>query len=162
EDVAMTYMPQISRRSFVASIAALGGGLALGFHLPTGDAPARAATQVGEVNVWVVIQPDDAVIIRVARSEMGQGIITALPMLVAEELGCDWSKVRAEFPDADENLRRQRAWGDMATGGSRSVRGSQEYLRKAGAAAREMLVAAAAQRWHVPATECQAVKGVIT
>jgi len=158
----MTYVPQFSRRSFVASVAALGGGLALGFHLPTGTTPAGAATRVGEVNAWVVIQPDDSVIIRVARSEMGQGIITALPMLVAEELGCDWSKVRAEFPDADENLRRQRAWGDMATGGSRSVRGSQEYLRKAGAAAREMLVAAAAQRWDVPAAECQAAKGVIT
>jgi len=155
-------MPQISRRSFVASVAALGGGLALGFHLPTGATPAGAATRVGEVNAWVVIQPDDSVIIRVARSEMGQGIITALPMLVAEELGCDWSKVRAEFPDADENLRRQRAWGDMATGGSRSVRGSQEYLRKAGAAAREMLVEAAAQQWDVPAAECQAAKGVIT
>jgi len=158
----MTYMPQISRRSFVASVAALGGGLALGFHLPTGATPAGAATRDGEVNAWVVIQPDDTVIIRVARSEMGQGIITALPMLVAEELGCDWSKVRAEFPDADENLRRQRAWGDMATGGSRSVRGSQEYLRKAGAAAREMLVEAAAQQWDVPAAECQAAKGVIT
>ena len=158
----MTYMPQISRRSFVASVAALGGGLALGFHLPTGAAPARAAAAAGEVNAWVVIQPDDAVIIRVARSEMGQGIITALPMLVAEELECDWTKVRAEFPDADENLRRKRAWGDMSTGGSRSVRGSQEYLRKAGAAAREMLVAAAAQQWNVPAAECQAAKSVIT
>src|SRR5207247_10794739 len=103
----MTYMSQISRRSFVASVATLGGGLALGFHLPTGAAPARAAARPGEVNAWVVIQPDDAVIIRVARSEMGQGIVTALPMLVAEELECDWSKVRAEFPDADENLRRQ-------------------------------------------------------
>ena len=119
----MTYMPQVSRRSFVASAAALGGGLALGFHLPTGVAPARAAAaDAAEVNAWVVIQPDDAVVIRVARSEMGQGITTALPMLVAEELECDWSKVRAEFPSADENLRRKRAWGDMSTGGSRSVR----------------------------------------
>jgi len=158
----MTYMPQLSRRSFVFSVAALGGGLALGFHLPTGATPARAAAGSAEVNAWVVIQPDDAVVIRVARSEMGQGITTALPMLVAEELECDWTKVRAEFPTADENLRRKRAWGDMSTGGSRSVRGSQEYLRKAGATAREMLVAAAAQQWNVPAVECQAEKSVIT
>jgi isoquinoline 1-oxidoreductase beta subunit len=158
----MTHMPQLSRRSFVASVAALGGGLALGFHLPTGAGPARAGAGAAEVNAWVVVQPDDAVVIRVARSEMGQGITTALPMLVAEELECDWNKVRAEFPTADENLRRHRAWGDMSTGGSRSVRGSQEYLRKAGAAAREMLVVAAAQRWNVPAAECLAAKSIIT
>jgi isoquinoline 1-oxidoreductase beta subunit len=158
----MTYMPQISRRSFVASVAALGGGLALGFHLPTGGGPAQAAAGAAEVNAWVMIQPDDTVVIRVARSEMGQGIATALPMLVAEELECDWSKVRAEFPSPDENLRRKRAWGDMSTGGSRSVRTSHEYLRKAGAAAREMLIAAAVQRWNDPAAECQAAKSVIT
>ena len=158
----MTPMPQLSRRSFVASVAALGGGLALGFHLPIGGGPARAAASAAEVNAWVVIQPDDTVVIRVARSEMGQGITTALPMLVAEELECDWSKVRAEFPTADENLRRKRAWGDMSTGGSRSVRSSHEYLRKAGAAAREMLIAAATQQWNVPAAECQAAKSVIT
>jgi isoquinoline 1-oxidoreductase beta subunit len=104
-------MPQLSRRSFVVSVAALGGGLALGFHLPTGARPARAAASTAEVNAWVVIQPDDAVVIRVARSEMGQGITTSLPMLVAEEFECDWNKVRAEFPTADENLRRHRAWG---------------------------------------------------
>src|SRR5262249_44180724 len=83
--------------------------------------------------------------IRIARSEMGQGITTALPMLVAEELGCDWEKVRTEFVAPEENLRRGRAWGDMSTGGSRSVRTSQDFLRQAGATAREMLIAAAAQ-----------------
>jgi isoquinoline 1-oxidoreductase subunit beta len=140
----MTHMPQISRRFFLTTAAAAGGGLALGFHLPDTVPGAEAAPGPAEVNAWVVIQPDDAVIIRVARSEMGQGITTALPMLVAEELQCDWSKVRAEFPSPEENLRRKRAWGDMSTGGSRSVRTSQEYLRKAGAAAREMLIAAAA------------------
>ena len=142
----MTHFPRISRRSFVASVATLGGGLALGFRLPTGLAPARAASEANEVTAWVVIQPDDAVVIRVARSEMGQGITTSLPMLVAEELECDWSKVRAEFPGPEENLRRHRAWGDMSTGGSRSVRGSQEYLRKAGAAAC-IARCASATRW---------------
>src|SRR3984893_8974232 len=145
---AMTHMPQISRRFFLTTAAAAGGGLALGFHLPDGVARGEAAAGPAEVNAWVVIQPDDTVIIRVARSEMGQGITTSLPMLVAEELQCDWSKVRAEFPSPEENLRRKRAWGDMSTGGSRSVRGSQEYLRKAGAAAREMLIAAAAAQWN--------------
>jgi isoquinoline 1-oxidoreductase subunit beta len=162
EAMVMTHMPQITRRSFVASVAALGGGLALGFHLPTLSGAAEAAEGPAEINVWVVVQPDDTVVIRVARSEMGQGITTALPMLVAEELECDWSKVRAEFPTADENLRRNRAWGDMSTGGSRSVRSSQDFLRKAGAAAREMLVAAAAQRWNVAAAECVTAKSVIT
>jgi isoquinoline 1-oxidoreductase beta subunit len=102
-------MPQISRRFFLTTAAAAGGGLALGFHLPGAVAPAEAAAGPAEVNAWVMIQPDDAVIIRVARSEMGQGITTSLPMLVAEELQCDWSKVRFEFPSPEENLRRKRA-----------------------------------------------------
>jgi isoquinoline 1-oxidoreductase beta subunit len=160
--MAMTHMPQISRRFFLTSAAAAGGGLALGFHLPGGAGPAEAAVNPAEVNAWIVIQPDDTVIIRVARSEMGQGITTALPMLVAEELECDWGKVRAEFPSPEDNLKRQRAWGEMSTGGSRSVRTSHEYLRKAGASAREMLIAAAAQRWNVPAAECRAAKSVIS
>jgi isoquinoline 1-oxidoreductase beta subunit len=158
----MTHMPQISRRFFLTTAAAAGGGLALGFHLPDGTREAAAAPGPAEVTAWVVIQPDDAVIIRVARSEMGQGITTSLPMLVAEELQCDWSKVRFEFPSPEENLRRKRAWGDMSTGGSRSVRTSQEYLRKAGAAAREMLIAAAAAQWGVPAADCQAANSVVT
>src|SRR6516165_9977723 len=159
--MAMTHMPQISRRLFITSVAAAGGGLTLGLRLPEGIGSAAAAGNPAEVNAWVVIHPDDTVIIRVARSEMGQGITTSLPMLVAEELGCDWSKVRAEFPSPEENLRRKRAWGEMSTGGSRSVRTSQEYLRKAGAAAREMLIAAAAAQWNVPVAECQAAKSVV-
>ena len=158
----MTYMSQISRRSFIASVAAVGGGMSLGLRLPEAASAAEAATNPAEINAWVVVQPDDTVIIRVARSEMGQGITTALPMLVAEELDCDWNKVRAEFPSPEENLRRKRAWGEMSTGGSRSVRTSQEYLRQAGAIAREMLIAAAAAQWDVPAAECQAVKSVVT
>ena len=157
----METMPQISRRSFIASVSTVAGGMALGFRLPEVSS-AEAATNPAEVNAWVVIQPDDSVIIRVARSEMGQGITTSLPMLVAEELECDWRKVRAEFPSPDDNLRRKRVWGEMSTGGSRSVRTSHEYLRKAGATAREMLVAAAAVQWNVCAAECQAAKSVVT
>ena len=156
----MTHMPQLSRRSFIATVAAIGGGLALGFRLPPG---AEAAETVGdEVNAWVVIRPDDTVVIRVARSEMGQGITTSLPMLVAEELECDWSKVQYEFPSPEENLERKRAWGEMSTGGSRSVRTSHEFLRKAGATAREMLVTAAARKWGVPAAECVAAKSMVS
>ena len=143
------------------SAAAIGGGLALGFAVPFG--PRRGHANGGrEVTAWVVIHPDDTVVIRVARSEMGQGSFTALPMLVAEELACDWSKVTAEFAPPHENLRRRRVWGDMSTGGSRSIRTSQEALRRAGATAREMLIAAAAARWNVPASECRAANSVIT
>jgi isoquinoline 1-oxidoreductase beta subunit len=149
---------RMNRRGFLASIAATGGALTLGFHIPS-SASAGGAT---EINAWIVIDPDDSVIIRVARSEMGQGVSTALPMLVAEELGCDWSKVKIEFPSPDENLRRKRAWGDFSTGGSRSVRNSQAALRRAGATAREMLVAAAAMQWGVPAAECRAANSIIT
>jgi isoquinoline 1-oxidoreductase beta subunit len=115
-----------------------------------------------EVNAWVVIHPDDRVVVRIARSEMGQGTYTALAQLVAEELDCDWAKVSSEFASPNEHIRRQRIWGSMSTGGSQGVRGSQDYVRKAGAAARVMLVNAAAARWKVPAAECTADRGVIT
>ena len=109
-----------------------------------------------------MIEPDDTVIIRVAKSEMGQGGFTALPMLVAEELECDWSKVKAEFAPPHENRRRNRVWGNMSTGASRSIGASQNDLRRAGAIAREMLIAAAAARWNVPGSECTAANSVIT
>src|SRR5262249_51397018 len=107
-------------------------------------------------------EPDETVIIRVAKSEMGQGSFTALPMLVAEELECDWSKVKAEFVSPQENRRRDRVWGNMSTGASRSISASHNDLRRAGATARTMLVAAAAARWNVPDSECAAAQGVIT
>jgi isoquinoline 1-oxidoreductase beta subunit len=154
-------LPQVDRRVFLRSAVAAGGALTLGFGGPSAR-PARAEAPAAEITAWIVIAPDDRVTIRIARSEMGQGITTALPMLVAEELGCDWDNVRAEFVAPEENLRRSRAWGDMSTGGSRSVRTSQDFLRKAGATAREMLIAAAAARWNVPAHECAAQNGVIT
>jgi len=154
-------VPQVDRRAFLLSASAASGALTLGFGIPFG-APARAADAAPEITAWIVVAPDDRVTIRIARSEMGQGITTALPMLVAEELGCDWEKVRSEFVAPEENLRRSRAWGDMSTGGSRSVRTSQDFLRKAGATAREMLIAAAAARWNVPAGECAAQNGVVT
>src|SRR5687768_13676442 len=156
----MSAVRGIDRRKFLIRVAAAGGGLALGFDVPFGST--AAADGAPEINAWIVIQSDDTVIIRVARSEMGQGTLTALPMLVAEELECDWSKVKAEFPRPDENLRRNRIWGDFSTGGSRSIRNSQEPLRRAGATAREMLIAAAAAQWNVAASECRAANSVIT
>jgi isoquinoline 1-oxidoreductase beta subunit len=165
----MPELRKLNRRAFLVRSALAGGGLLLGFHLPAvrklAAAEAAAAPDTGqpaEVNAWIVIQPDDSVLIRVARSEMGQGVFTALPMLVAEELACDWSRVRAEYAAANANLRRDNVYGSMSTGGSRSVRGSQEYLRTAGAVARELLVGAAARRWGVPAGECTAANSVIT
>ena len=150
-------VPKVTRRAFLVSAAAAGGALTLGF-----DMSADAEADAPEITAWIVIAPDDGVTIRVARSEMGQGSFTALPMLVAEELGCDWSKVTAEFVAPEENLRRNRVWGDMSTGGSRSIRSSQEALRKAGATARAMLVAAAAAQWDVPDAECTAGRSIIT
>ena len=157
----MNYVPQINRRAFVVSAAAFGGGLALGVDLPFGANVVRAADGSPEVTAWVVIKPDDSVIIRVARSEMGQGSMTGLAQLVAEELECDWSKVSTEFPTPGENLARNRVWGSQFTAGSRAIRESNEYVRKAGATARTMLIAAAANEWKVPASECGASNSVI-
>ncbi len=136
--------PKIARRSFIVGTAAVGSGLALGLKLPFGTAVVRAQDGSPEINAWVVIRPDDTVVIRVARSEMGQGTITGLAQMVAEELECDWSKVTTEYPTPGQSVARKRVWGDFSTGGSRGIRTSQEYVRKGGATARTMLVQAAA------------------
>jgi isoquinoline 1-oxidoreductase subunit beta len=158
----MNYIPQINRRAFVVSAAAFGGGLALGMDIPFGPTVVRAADGSPEVTAWVVIKPDDGVVIRIARSEMGQGSMTGLAQLVAEELECDWSKVSTEFPTPGQNLARNLVWGRQFTAGSRAIRESHEYVRKAGATARTMLIQAAANEWKVPAAECSASNSVIT
>ncbi len=153
-------MMQLNRRHFVVSAAA--GAFALGMKPPgLSTAQAQAATS-GEVGVWAVVHPDDTVVIRIARSEMGQGTMTGLAQLVADEMDADWKHVRAEYVAPEENLARKRAWGDMSTGGSRGIRGSVDYVRKGGAAARAMLVQAAAAQWSVPERECTAAASVIT
>jgi isoquinoline 1-oxidoreductase beta subunit len=157
----MTAIGTISRRSFLASAAGTGGALVLGFEIPLGPEVARAGEDAPEINAWVVIRPDDSVILRYPRAEMGQGSYTAVPMMLAEEFECDWSKVEVEIVEPAVNLKRNRIYGDMYSYGSRSVRGSQDYVRKAGAAAREMLIAAAAAQWNVPAPECRAENGRI-
>ncbi len=153
----------ISRRLFLVSSAVAGGGLMLGVGIPdearaAGDSEGAAVG--AKVNNWIIIQPDNTIIVRIARSEMGQGSFTALPMLVCEELECDWSKVKGEYASATDNL--DNSFGSMSTGGSRAIRDSQEMLRKAGASAREMLLAAAAQKWGVPRAELTAANSVIT
>ncbi len=146
----------LNRREFIGTAAAA-GSLVLGF--PTA-ATAQGASP--EINAWVVVQPDERVIIRIARSEMGQGTLTGLAQLVAEELDCDWARVTTEYPTPGQNLARKRAWGNFSTGGSRGIRESHDYVRKGGAAAKMMLVQAAADEWKVPAAECKVVDGVIT
>src|SRR6266568_3713777 len=155
-----TSTTNLSRRKFIVDSAAAGGGLALGFNpFIIGSAEAAAAT---EVNAWVVVKPDNTCVIRIARSEMGQGTLTGLAQLVAEELECDWWKVATEHVFPGQNLARKRIWGDMATGGSRGIRGSQDYVRRGGAAARMMLVQAAADQWKVPVGEVSVSNGVVT
>ena len=134
-------MKNLSRRKFIIHSGAVGGGLALGFNLPFAFGADVPGT---EVNAWVVVKPDSSCVIRVARSEMGQGTITGLAQLVTEELGCDWRKVSTEQVTAGQNLARKRVWGEMGTGGSRGIRTSQDYVRRGGAAARIMLLQAAA------------------
>lgn len=154
-----------SRRRFVVDSSALAaGGLALGLHLPfaTPSANAAPASADAELNIWVVVKPDDTCVIRVVRSEMGQGTITGLAQLVAEELECDWNKIALESITPGQNHAKKRAWGEMGTGGSRGIRTSEDYVRRGGAAARLMLLQAAANEWNVPAAELDVANGVIT
>ena len=153
----------LSRRKFIVGTVAAGGGLMLGFHLPFGAGTAEAkSAAVAEVNAWVMIKADETVHVRIARSEMGQGTITGLAQLVAEELECDWKYVTTEYITPGQNLARKRVWGEMGTGGSRGIRTSEDYVRRGGAAARMMLLQAAADQWKVPVGEVSVDKGVIT
>ena len=156
----------LSRRGFIIGTGAT--GLTIGILAacsPGGGEDAGTAENLEpnpEVNAWVHINRDDTVVIRIARSEMGQGTLTGLAQLVAEELECDWDKVTTEYPTPGQNLARDRVWRDFSTGGSRGIRGSHDYVREGGAAARMMLIQAAANRWEVPVDECSVEKGVIT
>ncbi|MFZ2650338.1 MAG: molybdopterin cofactor-binding domain-containing protein [Burkholderiaceae bacterium] len=155
----MDHAFEISRRQFIVDSAVLGGGLAVGLGTGTAAAAADGGT---ELNVWVVVKPDDTCVVRIARSEMGQGTLTGLAQLVAEELECDWRKVTTESITPGQNHAAKRAWGEMGTGGSRGIRTSQDYVRRAGAAARLMLVHAAADEWKVSVAELSTADGVVT
>ncbi len=161
-----TASTNLSRRKFIVGSAAVaGGGLAIGFQFPFGINPAKAQSNghaYTEVNAWVVIKPDETCAIRIARSEMGQGTLTGLAQLVAEELECNWKNVTTESPTPGQSLARKRVWGEMGTGGSRGIRTSEDYVRRGGAAARIMLLQAAADGWKVPVSEVTVSDGVIT
>jgi isoquinoline 1-oxidoreductase beta subunit len=145
------------RRDFIKVVSVAGGGLALGFYLPAeDDARATQPSDAFTPNAWLRVDTNGDTTITVARAELGQGVRTALPMIVAEELEADWQKVRLEFA-----LAHPDKYGDMTTGGSTSVRRSYETLRKAGATAREMLISAAAQTWEVDRSACRAEKGAV-
>jgi isoquinoline 1-oxidoreductase beta subunit len=166
----MTIIHKISRRQFIATSLTAAGGFALG--IGTGS-PVEAATlsvrpwsddlpHAGEINAWVVINPDDSVIIRYGRAEMGQGSFTALPQILTEELECDWDLVKPEYASANRNFRDNKVYGSLSTGGSRAVRETGEMVQQAGASARERLIAAAAKRWNVPASDCAAAMSKVT
>ena len=166
----MTINLKLSRRTFVTTALTAAGGFALGI----GTSPAEAASlsvrpwgddaarYPGEINAWVVINPDDSVIIRYGRAEMGQGSFTALPQILTEELECDWAFVKPEYASANRNFRENKVYGSLSTGGSRAVRETGELVQQAGASARERLIAAAAKRWNVPAAECAAAMSKVT
>ncbi len=157
---AVLSSPKVSRRGFLGSTA--GAGLVVALHIPfAGSANAQNAMPE-EVNAWVVVKPDETVIIRIGRVEMGQGTLTGLAQLVAEELDCNWAKVKTEYPTPGQSLARKRVWGDFGTVGSRGVRQSHDYMRKGGAAAKMMLVQAAADGWKVSPADCSVANGVIT
>jgi isoquinoline 1-oxidoreductase beta subunit len=199
-EIESTPKLQMNRRDFMASSAAVGGAMVLGFHLPatSGRAAERAGQpwyrdpMVPEINAWLTIAPDDTVTIRVGQTEMGTGVFTSCPMMVAEELQCDWSKVRAEYASPHRNAtERAPEWtlhvpgggnpldpnggGEpaqnndstgvyrrMSTGSSGSVRESRYYLQMAGAEARDRLLLAAAEMWKVPPSELVAKNSVVT
>src|ERR1700720_2560117 len=161
----------LTRRDFILTAVSVAGGLMIGIGAAPGSADAAAiSTQPWndneyaphEIDAWIAIDPDDSVLIRYQRSEMGQGSMTALPMMIAEELQCDWSKVRIEYASSDRSVREHRVYGNMYSHGSMSVRESQKMVQQVGASARARLIAAAALRWHVPASECAAALSVVT
>ncbi len=152
----------ISRRQFLQGSAAVASSLVVGFHVPFANAATAPADATPEINAWVVVKPDDTVIIRIARSEMGQGTLTGLAQLVAEELECDWARVTTEYPTPGQSAARNRPWGSFGTGGSQGIRGSENYVRVGGATARMMLVQAAADEWKVPVAECSVSKSIIS
>src|SRR3989449_780386 len=150
----------VTRREFLETAAVAGAGLVIGFHIPAGARFGPTPAAPFTPNAWLRINPDESVLVMVDRSEMGQGVTTSLPMLLAEELEADWSKIRIDFAPADKAYINPM-FGMQGTGGSTSVRAAYTPLRKAGAAAREMLVAAAAETWGVDKAECRAEQGAV-
>jgi isoquinoline 1-oxidoreductase beta subunit len=161
----------VNRRDFILTAVSAAGGLMIGIGAAPESADASAISpqpwndndySPHEIDAWIAIDPDDSILIRYQRSEMGQGSMTALPMMITEELQCDWSKVRIEYASANRSVREHRVYGNMYSHGSMSVRESQKMMQQVGASARERIIAAAAARWHVAAIECAAAQSVVT
>lgn len=157
----MTRIVNVSRRTFLKGASAVGGGLVLGVSLPVFDALGQqvAPAQPGRLNTFVQIGTDGTVTVTLTQAEMGQGVQTSLPMIVAEELEADWTKVKVVQAAALPANGMEPA--AMGTGGSQSVRVNFEPLSRAGAAARQLLIQAAANRWSVPVGECSARNGEV-
>ena len=156
-----------SRRRFIIDTSVVGSGLMLGIGSFSASATPHdpnimMSASSPEVNAWVNIKPDDTVVIRIVRSEMGQGTRTGLAQLVAEELECNWKKIITESPTPGQSLSRKRVWGEFSTGGSRGIRISEDYVRRGAAGARIMLVQAAANQWNVSPSELSVDKGIIS
>src|SRR6202142_1353543 len=147
-------MSPLSRRDFLTAGVAAGAGLVVGFYLPHGNSSGSAKDTFAP-NAYLTIAPDGKITVVVARSEMGQGVRTSLPMILAEELEADWKQITVEQAGAST------LYGDQTTGGSASVRTTWDPLRKAGASAREMLISAAALTWGVPRSTCAAQEGAV-
>jgi len=160
----------LSRRALISAMLSAGGGLAVGVFVPSfAQAKQLGAVLSGdeslaprEMNAFIVIDPDNTVTVRLPHTEMGQGAATALSMIVAEELECDWTKVQCEHASANRNLRDKGVYRSMTTVGSQGVRTSYAYLQQAGASARVRLVQTAAEQWQVPVVECAAANGAVT
>src|ERR1700734_767619 len=161
----------VNRRDFILTAVSVAGGLMIGIGAAPRSADAAAISMQPwsdndhaphEIDAWIAIDPDDSILIRYQRSEMGQGSMTALPMMITEELQCDWSKVRIEYTSSNRSVREKKVYGNMYSHGSMSVRESQKMVQQVGASARERIIAAAATRWHVPASECVAAQSVVT
>ena len=161
----------VSRRSFITASLSAAGGLIVAVALPRfaealplGPEPwgPEVLKTANEVNAFVVVEPDNTILLRIAKSEMGQGVMTSLAMIVAEELECDFAKVKVEYASATRNYLDGKPYGEMQTGGSSSVRRSRVALQQAGASARARLVAAAAARWSVAPAECAARSGAVS
>ena len=154
----------VDRRTFLKVGAAAGGGLIVGGYLSSledFDGATAAAAGIFEPNVWLRIAPDDTVTIMLSQLEMGQGVMTSMPMLVAEELDADWTKIKTEWTPADAKYGNPNFGGAQLTAGSNSVRGMWKILRQSGGAARAMLVTAAATTWGVAENTCATAKGEV-
>ena len=157
----MNQIVRVNRRDFLITGALAGSGLVLGFYLPGGDmAFAAKPAPYYPINAFIHIGQDNVVTVLVNKSEMGQGVYTSIPMLVAEELECDWSKIRMQSAPVAAVYNNPMS-GLQMTGGSTSVRTEWERMREVGAAARQMLIAAAAQRWQVDPSSCEAENGEV-